>query len=148
LRPDHVRTLEDFWVWLDGLIAGSGGWLDGAALVVRPLEPWPDCGPRHWFGMAVEHQSLTFGDGSTLFFSMDVGGDLALTDYSFHYQDSRGQLIWRKCNRIGHEREVGGKLHIHLPDKDDNGRVERFEEVDLEEVLGQVAEALQGGLIF
>jgi Family of unknown function (DUF6516) len=136
VKPDYVRSLEDYWIWLDRIVDESGGWLEEPALIVRPLEPWPDAEPNDWAGLACEQQRLSFADGSSLSISMVLDTSLALTDYSFHYQDDRGRLIWRKCNRTGHEEEAG-RVHIHRPLRDGE-RVEPHEEVDLEEALDQV----------
>jgi hypothetical protein len=135
LRPHHVRTLEQYWVWLDSLVDQSSGWLVGNALIVRPLEPFPDSPPPSWVGLVIEQQAMRFGDDSLLYFSMVLDDDFVPVEYSFHYQDRWGEMIWRKCNKPGHDE---GLLHIHFPP----GKVEPFKQVDLEEVLGEVQEYL------
>jgi hypothetical protein len=90
VKPDYVRSLEDYWIWLDRIVDESGGWLEERALIVRPLELWPDAEPGDWVGLVCEQQRLTFGDVSSLSMSMVLDTSLALTDYSFHYQDLGG----------------------------------------------------------
>lgn len=131
MRPGYVRSLEDYWLWLDALADESGGWLQNAVLVVRPIEPWPEASPSDWIGLVVERQYLDFGDDTALHFGMVVADDFVLTEYSFHYQDLAGNLIWRKDKHPGHEWEV----HIHQLGADEPGS---YREVDLQAAIAQV----------
>jgi hypothetical protein len=144
LKPGYVRTLEDYWLWVDTLAGESGGWLDDAALIVRPLEPFPGSGIEDWVGLLVSFQRLTFADGSALWFRMNLDDDLVLAAYSFHYQARDDTLIWRKCNGPGHESEVGGRVHIHRNPSDPD-EVEPYHEVDLEEALQEVHAFMNAG---
>jgi hypothetical protein len=143
--PGHVVTLEDYWIWLDSLIDHSGGWLDGHALIVRPIEvevPFADEGdPSLYGGLYIPPQTLRFADGSELRMRMVVDLELELSEYSLHYQDSKGGMIWRKCNHLGHD---VGLLHIHRHPSDPE-RVEVFKDVDFEEVIQEVWAYIQDG---
>jgi hypothetical protein len=141
LIPPHVRTLEDYWVWLDGLVDQSGGWLEDNALFVYPIEPEDPFPDEDYVGLWVPPQEVIFGDGTRLQLKIVVDSELVSTEYSFHYRDTNGQLIWRKCNHVGHD---VGLLHIHRR-SDDPDRVDPYEEVDLAEVIEEVWEFMNDG---
>lgn len=143
MTAGHVRTLDDYWNWLDQLIAQSGGWLDEAVLFVYPIEsddPFAEEGD--YVGLFIPAQRIAFGDGSHLQIRMVVDEDLVLTEYSFHYQQKDGRLIWRKCNHAGHP-DVG-LVHIHRH-PDNEHRAEQFKDVNLEEVITEVWDYMQHG---
>jgi hypothetical protein len=141
MPPYHVQTLEDYWHWLDSLIGGSGGYLEPVPyLEVELLERWGD-----FVGLTVPRQRLVFHDGTFLSFEMTVAkDDLEPVDYSFHFQHEDGRFRWRKDRHDGHERELGCREHIHDNPKDPDKR-RRFEIVEMDEVLYQVAQFQQSG---
>jgi hypothetical protein len=142
VTADYVRDLEDYWLWLDRLIGSSSGWLDAAVLVVQPIEPYEAASSDEWLGLIVPHQSLSFADGSRLWFDLVIDVDLISVKYSFHYQDVEGRLIWRKCNHEGHER--AGREHIHRHPNDPD-RVDPYKLVALAEVIQEVWDYLENG---
>lgn len=135
LIPAHVTSLEGYWIWLDEVVERSGGWLDENALFVYPIEADdPFVADGEYVGLWMPPQELTFADGSRLQLKLVVDDQLFSTEYSFHYRDNEGALIWRKCNHVGHD---VGLLHIHRR-PDDPDRVDPFDEVDLAEVIEEV----------
>jgi hypothetical protein len=78
VTPDHLENLEDYWIWLEWLVDGSGGWLEGPMLIVQPIED--DSGSAGWLGLVVPSQQLTFGNGSS-FDVLDGGGSGSLSDH-------------------------------------------------------------------
>jgi len=132
LPPRHVVDLPDYWLWLDRLIAQSGGYLESLAdLQVQLLEdPAGDI-----LRLLIPRQVLHFYDGTFLAFSLSVDHDLGTERYRFHFAQTGGELIWRLDKHRGHENEDGGFTHIHEP-----GNVRRPHwEVDFEEVLAKIA---------
>jgi hypothetical protein len=140
LPPPHVATLEEYWVWVENLIPASGGWLAEEPLLVRPIENSDDPDPDLWKGLVIESQRVEFADGSFLQIREVLDELLATVTYSFHHQAKDGSLIWRKDNHPGH---FGRTTTPHIHKKPSNpNRVERYEQVDLEEALQQVMDRL------
>lgn len=72
---------------------------------------------------------------------MFLTAELDLTDYSFHYMTSHQRVIWRKDNVHGGRR--ARRPHLHLPPE--TGRHRRYDDVDLAEALGEVADYQRDG---
>jgi hypothetical protein len=104
--PGHVRTIEDYWVWIDRLLDESGGYVDGAALIVQPVEDEDG----HLLGLAVPVQVIRFWDDTTMLIAFSVSAELQTLKFAYHYQTDGGQLIWRIDNVGNH---LGGIPHIH-----------------------------------
>jgi hypothetical protein len=132
--PGYVRNLEDYWAWLDQLIDGSGGALDGPGLEIQALLHETD---DTLVGLDVPRQRLRFPLGTFLEIRLRVNQDLVAEAYTFHYQWFSGELIWRKDKHPGHE-HLGGQEHIHRVPHDPH-RADPYHEVDLEEALHQVS---------
>ncbi len=134
MPPHHVQSTQDYWLWLDKLIGQSSGYLDGSSyLDVQTLEDLngePD-------GLLIEKQRLRFHDRTFLDFRLHLDEDLNCLWYSYHFQHDGGPFIWRKDRHPGHENEVGEE-HVHADPADENAR-EKFDYVELDEVLTQVA---------
>ncbi len=128
-----MRTLDDYWGWLQVLIDESGGFLVNDYLDVQLLGSNEDT-PT---GLFVHDQRLQFWDESFMEFTLTINADLEQTFYNFHYQDGRNELIFRKDMHPGHEDEVGGLTHIH-DNPGDPDAVRAYEEVDLHEVLQEI----------
>jgi len=132
--PGHVRNLDDYWVWLEQLIAASGGYLDDDTLFVYPLED-----PRGEVkGIRIRQQRVNFWNDTFLAFALVVNENLEHVKYSYHYQRRGGALIFRKDN-VHVYRGQDDAPHVHR----DAARpylAEPFDEVDLEEALWEVAE--------
>ena len=136
MLPGHVRSLDDYWVWLEQLIAGSGGYLDDDTLFVFPLED----ARGELRGIRIRQQRVNFWNDTFLAFALVVNEDLEQVKYSYHYQRRGGALIFRKDN-----------VHVYLG-QDDRPHIHRepnrphvsepFHEVDLEEAFTEVAEHL------
>jgi hypothetical protein len=132
--PYHVRNLQDYWLWLDQLLAGRGGYLEpGPHLVVELLADWSG----EPVGLTVPRQRLVFHDDTFLSFELTVSDELEPTDYNFHFQDG-DEFVWRKDMHPGHEPEVGTLEHIHDNPRDEDA-VSPFKVVELDEALDQVA---------
>jgi hypothetical protein len=132
--PGHVRTLDDYWLWLEQLIAASGGYLDDDTLLVSPLED----AHGEVKELLIRQHRLNFWNDTFLSFSMVVSDSLEQVRYSYHYQRRGGALIFRKDNVHVH-RGQDETPHVHR----DPARpyvTEPFDEVDLEEALSEVAE--------
>jgi len=136
--PGYVSSLEDFWLWLEREIDGSGGWLSDTALRVRPITARLDEPPENWAGLVIERHRLHFHDGTFLDFHLVVDNDLVPVEYGYHYQGSVKSLIWRKDKHPGHD-ELPGPEHIHQNTADPD-EAEDYSEVDLAEVLDEVRE--------
>ena len=126
--PGWVRTLDDYWSWLEDLINASGALLDDEILSVQPLLN------THSVPVAlyVDRHRLRFWDGSYLDLRLAVNADLGQIGYRFHYARQDDALVWRLDRHTGHEVADGADTHIHLgPDE----RRRPYAEVDLAEVL-------------
>lgn len=134
-RGRWPQNLDEYWSWIEQTVNGSGAELDRNSIDVEPLTD-ADGNQVGW--LISEHQ-LTFHDRAVLVFDFIVSSTLDLDEYSFHYQDSAGNLIWRKDKQEGHER-IGGNVHIHRLTKRGQVRREPYQEVDLQEAIGEVNE--------
>jgi hypothetical protein len=138
--PAHVQTLQDYWLWLDEQIGGSGGYLDEESWLAVEL-PIDVLGNPS--AVRVRKQRLRFHDETFLDIRLVVNSSLEPEDYSFHFQRAAGELIWRKDKHPGHEAVIGQLEHIHDDPLDPN-RVRPFREVELDEAISQVWEYQQG----
>ena len=134
MPPGYVRNLDDYWLWLEQLIAASGGYLDDDTLFVSPLED----AQGEVRGIRIRQQRLNFWNDTFLAFALVLNEDLEQVKYSYHYQRRGGALIFRKDN-IHVYRGQEMRPHVHR----DAARpyvAEPFSEVDLEEALAEVSE--------
>jgi hypothetical protein len=132
--PGHVRTLDGYWLWLEQLIAASGGYLDDETLFVSLLEN----AAGRVKALRIRQQRINFWDDTFLAFALVVNETLEQVRYSFHYQRRGGAPVFRKDNVHMHRGHADAP-HIHR----DAARpyvAEPFDEVDLEEALQEVAE--------
>jgi len=106
--PGHVRTLDDYGVWLKQLIAASGGFLDEDTLFVYPLVD----AAGDIKGLRVRQQRINFWDDTFLAFALVVSEDLEQTKYSFHYLRRGGPMIFRNDNAHAHPGHAEAP-HIH-----------------------------------
>jgi hypothetical protein len=91
-----------------------------------------------WVGITVPQERLLFNDGTFFEFDLVVDTDIALVEYSCHFQDGpMASMIWRKDLHDGHERELGTKAHIStsIP-ADPNDRLP-FDVVEVDEVISR-----------
>lgn len=138
MPPGHVRTLDDYFVWLEQLIAASAGFLDEDTLFVYPLED----ASGDIKGLRVRQQRINFWDDTFLAFALVVNEELEQVRYSFHYQRRGGAMIFRKDNAHAHPGHAQAP-HIHR-DAARPHLIEPYREVDLEEALQEVAEHQDG----
>jgi hypothetical protein len=135
-RPFHIHNLEDYWLWIETVLLSSGGYFEHEpSLIIQKMldDPYDE-----WVGITVPQQRLLFNDGTFLEFDLVVDTDIALVEYSFHFQDGpMGSMIWRKDLHDGHERELGTKAHIHFNPADPNDRLP-FDVVEVDEVIEQI----------
>jgi hypothetical protein len=84
LAPPFVRTVDEYWAWLDRTIRRSGGALDDSdELVVQPiLRDDSD----EFAGLRVPSQEIEFANGMRLRMTIVVNEDLEEIDYSFDYR--------------------------------------------------------------
>lgn len=136
MPPEHVRTLDDYWSWLEQIIAASGGYLDDDTLFVYPVED----AEGELKGFRIRQQRLNFWNDTFLAFALVVNEDLEQVRYSYHYQRRGGAMIFRKDNVHAH-RGLPGVPHVHR-DPARPHLAEPYEEADLEEALEQVSEHL------
>jgi hypothetical protein len=134
LAPPFVRTVDEYWAWLDRTIRRSGGALvDSDELVVQPiLRDDSD----EFAGLRVPSQEIEFANGMRLRMTIVVNEDLEEIDYSFDYRGAGKELVWRKDRHRGHE-DSGGLEHIHRGPRGDE-RPAWYESVDLSEVIQQI----------
>lgn len=140
MPPFHIKAEDDYVLWIEKLIQDEGGWIQGI-LEFELLE----VGPGEYYGCIVRRTTVAFGDGTRLSFNLHVDGELEPQKYAFDFRKEDGELIWRKDMHIGHE-GLGGPEHIHrgvageaAPDK--------FERVEFDEVLREVAEYQEDGAL-
>jgi len=132
LPPHYVRSLDDYWIWLDGLMVVWAVNLESPTLIVRPIED----SEGEWQGLFVESQRLRFYDKTFLNVGLTVRADLTPEEYSFHYESENGRFFWRKCKNRMHLRDLGQLEHIHRPEHPE--RPAPYDEVDFEDVFNQV----------
>jgi hypothetical protein len=106
--PEHVRSLDDYWIWLEQLVAASGGYLDDDTLFLYPLQD----ARGDVKGFRIRQQRLNFWNDTFLAFALTVNEDLEQVRYSFHYQRRGGALIFRKDNVHAHQGHPDTP-HIH-----------------------------------
>ncbi len=137
MPPHYVRSLDDYWIWLDGLIVVWAIKLETPALIVRPIED----SEGEWQGLYVEPQRLRFYDKTFLNVGLTVRADLTPAEYSFHYASETGRFFWRKCKNRNHLRELGQLEHIHRPGQPEHLAI--YDEVDFEDVFEQVRDTMR-----
>jgi hypothetical protein len=127
-----VRSLDDYWIWLDGLMVSWAVKFETTELIVSPIGD-PD---GVWDGLIVEPQTLRFYDGTFLHIRLVVRPDLTPDEYSFHYASEDGRFFWRKCKNRNHLKDLGQLEHIHRPG--DPEQLAIYDEVDFEDVFNQI----------
>jgi hypothetical protein len=132
--PGWVRTLEDYWLWLERLIDQSGGYLENDVLHVRPIGLSDES--SQWTGLEVPKQRVRFHDGTFLDATLVIDQDFVPAEYNFHFARDDGVLIWRKDKHEGHDKQHGRLEHLHLESEEKDP--EAFREVDLAEVLDEI----------
>jgi hypothetical protein len=134
--PFYVQDAHSYGLWIETLLGGTGAHFDhGPYFVFNILVDAFD----EEVGLEVPQQRLLFGDGSFLEFDLVVDEELQPVEYSFHFQEVDGRMIWRKDLHPGHEEELGAMAHIHNDPNDEDQR-EFFEVVEVDEVVGQIQE--------
>lgn len=132
MPPHYLRSLDDYWILLDGLMVVWAVKFEQTDLIVRPIEDEDG----DWQGLVVEPQRLRFYDGTFLNARLVVRGDLTPAEYSFHNESEDGRFFWRKCKNRNHLVDVGQLEHIHRPEHPE--RPGPYDEVDFEDVFNQV----------
>jgi Family of unknown function (DUF6516) len=134
--PFHVRSLEDYSLWLEKLVDQAGGYLEhGPYLEIELiLDIFEEA-----IGLRIREARLRFHDGTVLVLRLVIDGDLNPVEYNFHFQDEDGRMTWRKDKHEGHEADMDGREeHIHNR-PDDPVHREPFDEVHIDEALEQIA---------
>ena len=136
--PGWVATLDDYWQWAEAALQGAGANLPPTGLNVERV-----VGGTQEVAI-FEEDVISFHDDTFLRLSMVVSEDLQLHEYCFHFAHLTGGIIWRKDRHEGHEREVGGREHVHLPYRRDREHVFGYREVALADVLQEVDDYRDG----
>ncbi len=113
--PGWIEGLDDYWLWLEEVLEGSGGYLHDDSLAVDLISDGDEGLP---VALVVHKHRLQYHDGSYLDFHLSVGSDLEPIAYSFHYARSDNKIVWRLDKHRGHEAEDGTDTHAH---RDDGG---------------------------
>lgn len=140
MAPHWVRTLDDYWVWINRTVENSGGQLVFGQQVEADLIEGAD---GKVVGLRVPSHALAFAAGSILNFSMVVGEDLTEVDYSFNNRDSAGRLMWRACRNDHYLNILETDYHVHLPGEFEAEAVLPHKHIDLEDAI----EAIHAGNI-
>lgn len=110
MSPRHhgIRTLDDYAYWVDRTIQERGGELVESYLQIEEIrqddEVIANLYPRQWF---------TFPHGFAVGFNKLVDADLNVVEYYYQYRHTAGPLIVELHNHTGHEKDVGGRCHMH-----------------------------------
>lgn len=136
--PGYVSHLGHYWDWFQKYLDECGGWVEGDYLIAELLFD----GREGFTGLWVApRQSLVFAEGWVLEFDFVLNSALHLENYRFSLHAPDGTFMWRKEKHPGHEEALGAPSHIHRgPDPDADP--ESYQEVDLEEAVEEVYEAL------
>jgi hypothetical protein len=138
LPPHHVKSIQDFFAWIEQLVENAGAYFEDDTLIVEPLVD--ASGVERAYN--IPRQTVLFwSDSAVLSVRMYLNENLDLTSYGFHYMTSQRRLIWRKDNVDGGRR--GLRPHLHLPPE--TRRHRRFTAVDLEEALTEVQDYQRDG---
>jgi hypothetical protein len=130
LRPPYVTSLDSYLDWIEVELEASGGYLADEVLIFEYLQS----GPGAFVGLLIPKHRLVFHNETFLDFSLLVSERLTCENYSYHFQQQRGTLLWRKDMHDADHHGLGQVAHIHDPEE----VVHPYREVDLSEALSEI----------
>ena len=131
MHPGWVTDLDDYWRWLEQVLASSGGYLEDDVLRVE-WYPDPEAPSDRPLLLRVPRQRLHFHDGRYLDFHLIVTADLEVVSYGYHLAGHGDALLWRLDKHPDHPGVT--ETHVHQGD----GSVASSPEVDLADVMRRI----------